>query len=114
MAIRLFGADRAFFNNDLEGPMQKPIVRLTRYGAGGQKIISDDPVSIVYYGAQRIPVLTPGRNLTVTEERLIEFQQAEILPIGNPRALGIGNWFNALAGRIGITRDWAGRPRGGG
>jgi hypothetical protein len=85
-------------------------MRITRRGVGGQKAIVDEPVSIVYYGAQQVPVGTPGRNLTVEEERTFFLQQASFMPAVARKFLGVAQHFNPFAGRIGITRDWQGRP----
>jgi|SRR6185369_17089310 len=112
MAIRLFGEDRAFFLNDLEGPVAKPILRITRKGAGGQKAYTDDPVSIVYYGPKTVPVLTPGRRLTPMQHASFNEATSELLPAVARKVLGIPAHFQPFAGRIGVTRDWAsGRGR---
>jgi len=108
MAIRLFSADRAFFLNDLEGPSPgKPLMRITRKGVGGQKIIADDPVSIVFYGATAQPVLTPGRLLTKREERAFDQGYATLLPAVPRKTLQLPGHFQPLAGRLNLTRDWA-------
>lgn len=107
MAIRLFGADRAFFLNDLEGPVAKPILRITRRGAGGQKAYIDDPISIVYYGAKSVAVMTPGRRLTKEQEAAFnEGAGASLLPAVARKVLGVPSHFQPFAGRITVTRDW--------
>lgn len=106
MAIRLWDEDRAFFLNDLEGPVQKPILRITRRGVGGHKAYTDTPVSIVYYGAKSQPVATPGRNLTKEEEADFSLQSAHILPAIARKFLGVASNFQPFAGRITVTRDW--------
>lgn len=107
MAIRLFGASRAFFLSDLEGPVTRPILRITRKGAGGQKAYVDDPVSIVYYGSQTVPVMTPGRTLTKEERSAFNEGTSQLLPAVARRVLGIPSHFQPFAGRITVTRDWA-------
>ncbi len=108
MAIRLFGEDRAFFLNDLEGPAPgKPLMRITRKGVGGQKIIADDPVSIVYYGATAVPVATPGRQLSKAQEHAFNQGYATLLPAVARKVLGLVSHFQPFAGSIGVTRDWA-------
>jgi hypothetical protein len=111
VAIRLFGEDRAFYLNDLEGPVQKPLLRITRKGVGGQKAYIDDPVSIVYYGPKTVPVLTPGRRLTKTQEASFNEGFSSLLPAVARKVLGVASHFQPFAGRITVTRDWA-SPRG--
>src|SRR5207244_12310166 len=95
------------FLNDLEGPVTRPLLRITRKGAGGQKAYVDEPVSIVYYGPRMVPVLTPGRRLTKEEHAAFDEGTSELLPAVARKVLGIHSHFNPFAGRIGITRDWA-------
>lgn len=109
IAIRLFGEDRAFFLNDLEGPVAKPLLRITRKGAGGQKAYIDDPVSIVYYGPKTVPVMTPGRTLTKEQEHAFNEGMSQLLPAVARKVLGVPAHFQPFAGRISVTRDWASR-----
>lgn len=107
MAIRLFGEDRAFFLNDLEGPVTRPLMRITRKGAGGQKTYAADPVSIVYYGPKAVAVLTPGRRMSKEQEAAFNEGTSDLLPAVARKVLGVPAHFQPFAGRISLTRDWA-------